>query len=118
MEAKNIRSLNTAVYVMRHFVELSAKLLPMYERITRNEPHSIYSESDKKRIDVIYETYNINPKTSEFLLGSDIIDLIKKTYSELKNRSHNNEKTAQEQLEAFQEEYERLKQDWYVTLMN
>nr|WP_299205436.1 hypothetical protein [uncultured Brumimicrobium sp.] len=118
MEAKNIRSLNSAVYVMRHFVELSAKLLPIYERITRNEPHSVHSEEDKKRIEVIYQTYDINPKTGEFLLGSNIVALIKKAYLELKNRSHQNEKEAQEQLEAFQEEYAKLKQDWYMTLMN
>jgi hypothetical protein len=118
MEAKKIKSLNTAVYVMRHFVELSAKLLPMYEEITRNEPHSVHSEKDKKSIEVVYQTYNVNPKTSEFLLGSNIVALIKKAYNELKNRSDSNEKIAQEKLEAFQTEYERLKQDWYVTLMN
>ena len=118
MEAKNIKSLNSAVYVMRHFVELSAKLLPIYEKITRNEPHSVHYEDDKKRIDVVYETYNVNPRTSEFLLGSNIVALIKDTYSELKNRSKSNEKIAQEQLEAFQEEYARLKQDWFITLMN
>lgn len=118
MEAKNIKSLNTAVYVMRHFVELSAKLLPIYEKVTRDEPHSVHSEYDKKKIDIIYESYDVNPKTSEFLLGSNIISLIKKTYHELKNRSAENEKTAQEQLEAFHEEYAKLKQDWYITLMN
>lgn len=118
MEAKNIKSLNSAVYVMRHFVELSATLLPVYEKLTRNEPHSVHSEGDKKRIDDIYETYNVNPKTSEFLLGSNIVALIKNTYNELKNRSHCNEKVAQEQLEAFHDEYAKLKQDWYITLMN
>ncbi|PWH86202.1 hypothetical protein [Brumimicrobium oceani] len=118
MEAKNIKSLNSAVYVMRHFVELSATLLPLYERITRNEPHSIHSEEDKNRIDTVYETYNVNPKTSEFLLGSDIVALIKKTHNELKNRSSQNERLAQENLEAFYEEYAKLKQDWYITLMN
>ncbi|WP_107038619.1 hypothetical protein [Brumimicrobium mesophilum] len=118
MEAKNIKSLNSAVYVMRHFVELSATLLPIYEKMTRNEPHSVHSEDDKKRIDVVYETYNVNPRTSEFLLGSNIVALIKDTYNELKNRSKSNEKIAQEQLEAFQEEYAKLKQDWYITLMN
>ncbi|RFC54605.1 hypothetical protein [Brumimicrobium aurantiacum] len=118
MEAKNIKSLNSAVYVMRHFVELSARLLPIYEKITRNEPHSVHSEEDKKKIDIVYETYNVNPRTSEFLLGSNIVALIKKTYDVLKNRSQQNEKLAQEQLEAFQEEYAKLKQDWYITLMN
>ncbi len=118
MEAKNIKSLNSAVYVMRHFVELSATLLPIYEKITRNEPHSVHSEYDKKRIDIVYETYNINPNTSEFLLGSNIVALIKDTYHELKNRTNQNEKIAQEQLEAFYEEYAKLKQDWYITLMN
>ena len=118
MEAKNIKSLNTAVYVMRHFVELSSKLLPIYEEITRDEPHSVHSQDDKERIEGIYQTYDVNPKTSEFLLGSDVVALIKKAYLSLKNRSKINEKIAQEELEAFQEEYERLKQDWYVTLMN
>lgn len=118
MEAKNIKSLNTAVYVMRHFVELSATLLPIYERITRDEPHSLRSEDDKKRIEVIYQSYDLSPKIGEFLLGSNIVALIKKAYNELKNRSHSNERIAQEKLEAFQIEYERLKQDWHITMMN
>lgn len=118
MEAKNIKSLNSAVYVMRHFVELSAKLLPIYEKLTRSEPHSVDSEFEKKKIDVIYEAYNVNPKTSQFLLGSNIVSLIKETYETLRNRSSKTEKRAQEQLEAFYEEYAKLKLDWYMTLMN
>src|SRR5690554_5836091 len=116
MEAKNIKSLNTAVYVMRHFVELSAKLLPIYEKITRDEPHSIYSEDNKKQIEMIYQGYDVNPKVSEFLLGSDILALIRKTYGEFTYRTKGNEKTAQETIEALESEYERLKQDWYVTM--
>ena len=118
MEAKKIKSLNTAIFVMRHFVELSARLLPIYERITRNDSHNCFTERDKRKIDFVYQTCNVNPKTSEYLLGSNIIALIKNTYEVLKNRSQINEKIAQEQLEAFQDEYAKLKQDWYITMMN
>ncbi|MEX1191445.1 MAG: hypothetical protein WED10_01350 [Brumimicrobium sp.] len=118
MKSKNIKSLNSAVYVMRHFVELSAKLLPYYERITRNEPHSLDRIEEKEKIDAVYEAYNVNPKTSEFLLGSNIIGLIKKSYNTLKNRSSKDEKVALKYLNEFKTEYRRLQQDWYTTLMN
>ena len=112
MKSKNIKSLNSAVYVMRHFVELSAKLLPYYERITRTEPHSIEKIEEKEKIDAVYEAYHVNPKTSEFLLGSNII------YNILKNRSAENELKAQRYLTEFKKEYSRLQQNWYTTLMN
>lgn len=118
MKSKNIKSLNSAVYVMRHFVELSAKLLPYYERITRNEPHSIEKIEEKEKIDAVYEAYNVNPKTSEFLLGSNIIGLISKVYENLKNRSSENETKTRRYLTEFQNEYKRLQQNWYTTLMN
>lgn len=118
MKSKNIKSLNSAVYVMRHFVELSAKLLPYYERITRTEPHSIEKLEEKEKIDAVYEAYHVNPKTSEFLLGSNIIGLITKVYENLKNRSSENEKKAQQYLIEFKDEYRRLQQNWYTTLMN
>jgi|SRR5690554_5528090 len=118
MEAKNIRALNSAIYVMRHFVELSATLLPIYERLTRKGINSFHLSEDKRHIETIYQSCEINPKTGEFLLGSNIMTLIKKAYNELKFRSEANEKKAQEQLKAFQAEYERLKHDWYITAMN
>lgn len=118
MKSKNIKSLNTAVYVMRHFVELSAKLLPYYEKITRNEPHSLETIADKEKIDQVYQHYQVNPKTSQFLLGSNIISLIRKVYETLNNRNATNEAEAQQYLNEFTKEYHRLRQNWYQTLLN
>ncbi|MDX1652354.1 MAG: hypothetical protein R3277_07680 [Brumimicrobium sp.] len=118
MKSNNIKSLNSAVYVMRHFVELSAKLLPHYERITRSEPHSLEKLEEKKKIEAVFQMYELNPKTSEFLLGSNIIDLITKAYENLKNRSSINEKKALQYLNEFKSEYQKLRNDWYITLMN
>ncbi len=103
---------------MRHFVELSAKLLPYYERITRNEPHSLERIAEKERIDEVYQTYQVNPKTSQFLLGSNIISLINKVYESLHERNQSNEVDAQKHLNEFTKEYHRLKKNWYQTLMN
>ena len=118
MKSRNIKSLNTAVYVMRHFVELSAKLLPYYEKITRNEPHSLEKIAEKERIDQVYQAYQVSPKTSQFLLGSNIISLIRKVYESLNNRNASNEAEAQQYLNEFTKEYHRLKKNWYQTLMN
>lgn len=118
MKSNNIKSLNTAVYVMRHFVELSARLLPYYEKITRNEPHSLEKIADKKRIDEVYQSYQVNPKTSQFLLGSNIISLIRKVYDSLSNREAGSEADAQRYLNEFTKEYHRLKKNWYQTLLN
>lgn len=118
MKSNNIKSLNKAVYVMRHFVELSSKLLPYYERITRNEPHSLERIAEKKRIDRVYQSYQVDPKTSQFLLGSNIISLINKVYESLQKRNNSSEAEAQRYLNEFTKEYHRLKSNWYQTLMN
>ncbi len=118
MKSKNIKSLNRAVFVMRHFVELSAKLLPYYERITRSEPHSVDKLSEKNKIDVVYQTNHVNVNTSRFLLGSDIVVLIHKLYNVLQNRDEHSEKEVNDYLTAFKKEHRRLKKNWYQTLMN
>lgn len=118
IKSKNVQLLNSSVYVMRHFVELSAKLLPYYERITRNAPHSIEKIEEKEKIDAVYENYPVSAKSSEFLLGSNIIDLITKIYQNLQNRTAENELKTRLYLKQFQNEYKRLQQNWYTTLMN
>lgn len=118
MEVKSIKSLNEAVYVLRHFVELSAQLLPVYEKITsKNETHPHFIE-EKRKIDFIYSKHKVNPDVGRFLLGSDIITLISKAYQGLKNRESTKDEVVQLNLEKFIEEYIRLKQEWYLTLMN
>lgn len=118
MEVKNIKSLNGAVYVLRHFVELSAQLLPVYEKITRKKITEKQFIEEKNKIDFIYSRHNVNPDVGRFLLGSDILMLISSAYESLKNRTAKNEEEAKKNLNDFIEEYIRLKQEWYLTLMN
>lgn len=118
MEVKNIKSLNDAVYVLRHFVELSAQLLPIYDKITATKQANFNLQSEKEKIDRIYSKHKVNPEVGEFLLGSDIITLITKAYNGLKHRNQIDENDVKGNLEKFTEEYARLKEEWYLTLMN
>lgn len=118
MEVKNIKSLNEAVYVLRHFVELSAQLLPIYDKITSCKQLNFYLMEEKEKIDEIYSKHKVNPDVGKFLLGSNIIYLITQSYNDMKYRKQYGDKKVKGNLDEFVSEYARLKQEWYRTLMN
>ncbi len=113
-----IRQLNEALLVMKHFVELSAHLLPYLERITRKKRLSKKEKMDKDFVFDVYDNYEVDASTSRILLDSDIIQLILKSYSSLKERNEENELEATYNLNKFYKEYHRLLQNWNRVEMN
>jgi hypothetical protein len=118
MNARAIESLNLAVNVMRHFIELSAKLLPYYEQITRSENNSPVRQNVEKKIASVYEGYNVDPNSSLFLINSEIIGLIQEGYLSIKERKIHGEDQVQYFLEKFREEYDRLQTNWSTIGLN
>ncbi|MDG0973192.1 MAG: hypothetical protein P8O07_03455 [Crocinitomicaceae bacterium] len=118
MRTSNIQSINTAVNVMKHFVELSAKLLPYYEKITRNSEGDLQAQDEERKIASVYESYRIDPKSSEVLLDSNILEIILEGFRSIKKRSEVGENRVKQLLRDFHDEYEKLQARWNYALMN
>lgn len=118
MRTTNIQSINTAVNVMKHFVELSAKLLPYYEKITRNSSGDLKAQDDQEKIAAVYESYNIDPQSSELLLDSNILEIIIEGFKSIKRRKEVGEAKVKALLNEFHQEYEKLQQRWNYALLN
>jgi hypothetical protein len=118
MRTSNIQTINTAVNVMKHFVELSAKLLPYYEKITRNSSGNLKAQDDQEKIAAVYESYKINPQSSELLLDSNILEIILEGFKSIKRRKEVGEAKVKSLLTEFHEEYEKLQQRWNYALLN
>lgn len=118
MRTSNIQTINTAVNVMKHFVELSAKLLPYYEKITRNSSGDLKAQDDQEKIAAVYGSYNIDPQSSELLLDSNILEIIIEGFKSIKRRKEVGEAKVKALLNEFHEEYEKLQQRWNYALLN
>lgn len=117
MQTNSIQTINTALFVMRHFVELSSRLLPYFEKITREQEDNKF-QSEQKKIEAVYESYEINPETSKLLMNSNIIALIQKGYHAIKTRSSSKDKKVYRILRDFKKEYKKLQNDWNYTTLN
>jgi len=80
---QEINRLNEANLVLRHFVDLSAKLLPFLDELIRKNELSDIEELSKSKIMSVFESYQFDTKTSEMLINSNILELIKKTYTKI-----------------------------------
>jgi hypothetical protein len=107
IKTSNIEGLNKVNNVLRHFVELSAKLLPFLNEINTKE-HPIAQEIlDREKILDVYRRYKFDTNTSRTLMDSEILYLIKKAYLRLSEYEVN-----PLELIEFQEEYARLAKNW------
>lgn len=109
MKANNIGRINQAVTVLRHFIDLSARLLPFLDEINHKSKPTPVELSDRETIIDIYEQYDFDSDTSTMLIDSPILGLIKKTFDKLVL-----EKNAEKEMKAFQKEFKRLQKKWMV----
>lgn len=116
--ASEIRKINEANLVMRHFVQLSAQLLPYLERITRKKRLSKREKADKQFVFEVYDQYEVDVETSKALMNSNILELIIKSYHALKNRGKSNETEVVHSLNDFFREYQRLQTNWKQVELN
>lgn len=116
--ASEIRKINEANLVMRHFVQLSAHLLPYLERITRKKRLSKREKADKQFVFEVYDQYEVDVDTSKALINSNILELIIRSYHVLKNRTKENETEVAHSLNNFFREYHRLLEKWKQVELN
>lgn len=113
MRVKEISQINQALLVLRHFIDLSARLLPFLHELQRLQHPNKYELQNRLKIIDVYQNYEFDTQTSKVLLNSDVLDLIKNAFASMSEcRSRRGLKRSRENLEKFLEEHERLQNDW------
>ncbi len=108
--------MNEAVFILRHFIDLSARLLPLLYKIDQKITPTHKEIRDKEKILTVFRTYNFETKTSQVLLESNILDLIRECYSNITTEDIFINK--QVSLTDFLTEYNRLKNNWRIVENN
>ena len=114
MKAEEISKINEANLVLRHFVNLSARLLPFLDELQRKRNPSKEDIRDKERIIDVYENYSFDTDASKMLLNSNVLDLIKDSFLMISRssnflRPHSKNPT----LNRFLQEHQRLTNKWF-----
>ncbi len=112
MTVKNIQEVNEAVIILRHFIDLSARLLPILYKLDKIAEPTDADIRDKNRILEVFQSYNFETQTSNLLLESNVLELIKQCYLEIQNNELSLAKD--DSFLAFLEEYNRLKNNWRI----
>jgi len=115
IKSHKIREINDAVIIVKHFIDVSSKLLPFLVKLQTKEILSEKEQEDKNKIIQVFNSYNFDTSSSEILLESPALELIQKTYREIIT---GNETEAKDHIKAFQNEYARLKSNWRKATLN
>jgi len=116
---KDIHNVNEALLVLKHFIDLSSRLLPFLDELQRVERPSEKDIRDKQKIITVYQSYQIDPQTSEILIGSNILQLIKESFHSIANSTgEQNYRKAQKKLTCFILEHKRLLDKWETIRAN
>jgi hypothetical protein len=114
MKVKQINNVNEALLILRHFIDLSAKLLPFLDELDRKRNPTYAEIKNKNKIMNVYENYSFDTSTSKMLLNSDILDLIKETFDSISERSISQQsKKRNKSLRMFLMEHRRLQENWF-----
>ncbi len=118
MKSEAITQVNDATVVLRHFIELSAKLLPFFNELSKKElllPHEI---ENRDKIIAVFRSYKFDTSTSTILMNSTILDHIRETFYEIEQRVPGQSSFADVMLEEFLQERDYLVSNWVKTDMN
>ena len=113
MNSKDIDNINTANFILRHFVDLSARLLPLLNELTQKKHPTENEKKSIEKIVSVYQNYNFDANTSVVLINSNVLELIQKTFERIIN-SYNRSKSIENVLllDHFLYERERLQDVW------
>ncbi len=109
MKTRNIEHINHAVVVLRHFIELSSKLLPFLEELNDKRNPTETDLDDRRKIIEAYRSYEFDPSTSEALMGSPILFLIRINFEKMISRKYD-----RRTMREFKLELNRLRKNWQI----
>lgn len=118
MRSSAIENVNEATVVLRHFIELSAKLLPFLNELSKKEVLLPKESMDRRKIIDVYKGYKFDTSTSLILMNSPVLEIIQQAFDQIEKRVPNEASIADLTLERFFEQHDTLVQNWIHTDCN
>ena len=118
IQTSAIQQINEATIVLRHFIELSAKLLPFFNELSKKSILLPQELSDRNKIIEVYQNYGFDTSTSEILMESDILEIIQQTFRSIEKRRPGKGSDSDKLMTIFQNKHHQLIQNWRLTDMN
>ena len=112
LQSREIEQLNDANLVLRHFVDLSAQLLPFLNDLHQKRNLSKFETDSMMKIISVFENYQFDTKTSESLINSNVLALIKNTFEKITSVHLFDKRQARKTLNDFMFEHQRLVESW------
>lgn len=118
IQTSAIQQINEATIVLRHFIELSAKLLPFFNELSKKNTLLPQEQSDRDKIIEVYRNYGFDTSTSEILMESDILEIIQQTFKSIEKRAYGKESDSDKLMTIFQNKHQQLVLNWKQTDIN
>ena len=118
IQTSAVQQINEATIVLRHFIELSAKLLPFFNELSKKSILLPQEVNDRNKFIEVYRSYGFDTNTSEILMESDILQIIQQTFQSIENRSPEKDSDSDKLMTLFQNKHHQLVQNWQLTDMN
>ncbi|MGV3612138.1 MAG: hypothetical protein ACO1N0_14360 [Fluviicola sp.] len=118
IQTSAIQQINEATIVLRHFIELSAKLLPFFNELSKKSILLPQELSDRNKIIEVYRNYGFDTSTSEILMESDILEVIQQTFRSIEQRIPGKDSDSDKLMTVFQNKHHQLVQNWQLTDTN
>lgn len=119
IRSKDIHAINEATIVLRHFIGINAKLLPLLNEISSKKIKSETDLKNKDKILNVYKSFRFETETSEVLMNSDILNIIRSAYEEIEKHMNGISETKEvELLEELDNRYATMNREWVKTEMN
>jgi hypothetical protein len=110
LKSSEIEELNQTLIVLRHFIELNFKLLPLLHSLHELKNPTERDKNDIFKIKQVFSTYDFELNSSVFLMNSPILEIIQKNYESVFLDAPRVE--TQYQLDRFKNEYNKLAKNW------
>lgn len=105
-----VQEVNSAVCVLKHFIHLNKKILPIFRDLSLIT-HPTEEQKDKiVRIKEAIDYYQFDNTTSLVFFDSPILEIIKTCYDAIILKKE--KKTINNYINDFYTEYEKLTHDW------
>lgn len=108
MKVEKIEQINEALFILRHFINLSARLLPFLDELAKNNQPSESEINDKNKIINVFINYSFDTSSSKVLMDSNILENIRSAFYSIVQQTD----TSTKELESFLSEHNRLQKKW------
>ncbi len=118
MKSESITQVNDATVVLRHFIELSAKLLPFFNELSKKELLQPHELDNRKKIIEVFRSYKFDTCTSAILMNSTILETITELFKHIEQRVPGENSFADILMDEFLSEHDELVSNWVRTDLN